>query len=206
MAPGNLGTLLRVPERAVVRLDRADNTQSLVSILYHVSTSLYSLRERAAVQQGERTFIWGSSAVFRAIAAQVGVVLQGDIHVAVDSETEETWLRETLGLPAENILRLDLAPLQTHLRAGQSEPFDVIFDASLGQGVLVSDLYEAAAPHARIIWLGRTDEMNLSFLSMDVLRKGISLISVDMGALFSSKKPMHHQSWKRYEFCPAWNL
>ena len=173
---GGLAEYVAVPQAMVTRIPDAMTFAQAAGFRVNYLTALHGLRDRAALQPGERLLVFGAAGGVGSAAVQVGKHLGAEVIAVASSDAKRAFARD---LGADAVLDSDVEGWRDRLKAlcGGKGP-DVIFDPVAGP------LFEAA--FRSLNWGGR--HLVVGFVGGPIpklpinlsLMKGAALIGVDV--------------------------
>jgi NADPH2:quinone reductase len=173
---GGLAEYVAVPQAMVTRIPDVMTFAQAAGFRVNYLTALHGLRDRAALQPGERLLVFGAAGGVGSAAVQVGKHLGAEVIAVASSDAKRAFARD---LGADAVLDSDVEGWRDRLKAlcGGKGP-DVIFDPVAGP------LFEAA--FRSLNWGGR--HLVVGFVGGPIpklpinlsLMKGAALIGVDV--------------------------
>ncbi|MEY3905474.1 MAG: hypothetical protein RIR59_297, partial [Pseudomonadota bacterium] len=142
---GGLAEYVAVPQAMVTRIPDVMTFAQAAGFRVNYLTALHGLRDRAALQPGERLLVFGAAGGVGSAAVQVGKHLGAEVIAVASSDAKRAFARD---LGADAVLDSDVEGWRDRLKplCGGKGP-DVIFDPVAGP------LFEAA--FRSLNWGGR---------------------------------------------------
>jgi zinc-binding alcohol dehydrogenase/oxidoreductase len=131
---------------------------------------------RAQLQPGERVLITGIGGGVALLALQMAVAIGAEVWVTSGSEEK---IEKAIGLGAKGGINYKAEKWATELPKRAGGAFQVIIDSAVGPGF--SDLLDAAAPGARIVFYGATAGAMQNVPPAKIFWKQLSILGSTMG-------------------------
>lgn len=185
ISKGKFGNYMRC-QSCLVQLMQAENFVEMTAVPVVYMTALYSLRNLAHVEAGEKVLIQSASGGVGIAAINLARSLEADIWVTVGTEEKRIFLRDTYGIPDTHIFSSRTAPNpETIKEATGGDYFDIIL--STGSGDDFNEWLRCLAPAGRFIDVGRVDVQNHASLALEIFKRNATFSSFDLGILIEDK-------------------
>ncbi|OQE08795.1 hypothetical protein PENVUL_c008G03992 [Penicillium vulpinum] len=182
-------TLVRNPAALSYKLTESMPFSDAAAVPIAVTTSWYALSYVARVQAGETVLIHCAASSVGQIAVQIAVRAGARILVTVGTPEKRSYMKRQYGLQDDQIFdSREKTFVKGVLRATQGNGVDVVLNCL--SGPLFQASCACVKAFGRLIELGKRDIQDGTLMSMEFLRKNISIASVDLVNMFESNKPL----------------
>ncbi|KAJ9293898.1 hypothetical protein DTO271G3_7274 [Paecilomyces variotii] len=182
-------TFVRNPAALSYKLTEGMSLSDAAAVPIAVTTAWYSLSYVARVHAGETVLIHCAASSVGQISVQIATRAGARVLVTVGTPEKRLYMKRQYGLQDDQIFNSrDDTFVKGVLEATQGNGVDVVLNCLSGQ--LFQASCECVKSFGRFVELGRQNIQDGVLMSMEVLKKNISIASVDLVSMCESNRPL----------------
>ncbi|KAH9904842.1 polyketide synthase [Xylariomycetidae sp. FL2044] len=194
MAPAHFRTSEVVPRWACIKLLDHECFNVMCTLPVVFASALYSLRDRAQLQEKETVLIHSAAGGLGIAAIQVAQRIGAEIFATVSTTEKADFLVDHYGLARDHIFSSkDTSFLQGIITATNGDGVDVVVNSLSGE--LLHASWKCCGSFGRFVELGKKDLIEFGKLEMEMFLRNTTFTAFDLTSYYSHEEPRFQMKW-----------